>query len=317
MLKRWTHSIFVKGFKKKSLRKGQAIVEYTLVLVVTLFIVAGLRDSLFRPFNQWTNELYAQDGYFSCFLQSATLIGMPNPCGDFGQNQIQDSLNQNNFHSSSGGSYDGGSSGGNSSNLYEGSNPNGNPNHSNDSPGASESSWATGAIRPSEEDSGSDLGRSSSSSSAYSPQNSAESPLLSSNNEKRFKNQKSRKFRNKKRRRGSAPPEYIFIDERTGSSGLGSRRFNFRINSEQEEQREETERDTFIAQSSIKKERMKQEQKMKFKRSVPNPSLTPLENEPLSFGSYFKYFLIFIIVLTIIIFTALQIKQVHENLKAT
>ncbi len=327
MLKTLIHFLhsFWKPLKRKPLQKGQAVVEYVLLLVVVLFIIIGLRESFFKPFNDWTTNLYGSNGYFSCFLQSATLIGMPSPCNPFPTPQIQDRFG--NFNTSS---Y--------TPSPYDPPPPyipppyipppytppttTNNPPYIPPSPpnsGGEGSSWGNSRSSDNKPNgalasNSSDLGRSSkfpvSSSRSY-----LQDDYLSKGNNKKQK----RKFtsRNKKKRKGNSldPPEYIFIEEGNGGRQQRRKSLFFQVNSVEEE---EENSKALIATTDSSKENMKnkKDQKTNFIKKRTQTTLASEKEKPITFGAFVKYIFIFIIIATILVFITMQMKQVYENIKA-
>ena len=310
-------------FRKKRSKKGQATVEYVLLLVTALFILIGLRDSIFTPFNEWSKELYhPTDGYFACTLQSATLIGMPSPCGTMPSPDIQNKFGSSNGFTPS------------SSNLGQSSsskgpktnNPNGGSNDpnsqskvasSNEEDGGddddSESSWGEGAVAGSEAGGGTsgDLGSSSS------------FPAKASFRSKNSRGKRGRRI-SSKRKSGigndlsSDAPEYIFIDEQRKSKKRKRRRaFTFQVGSSKEVEQEKEEKSNISNKTFGDKRLRKKNEKVSFEKKKPQVSHELKEEKPMNFGRWIKYILIITIVVIILTFIALQMKQVYDNLKAS
>ncbi len=61
--------------KKNSKKKGQAVVEYVLILTVVLLGLGGLFYRFSKGFQAWGEALLGRDGYIACLMQTGLLPG--------------------------------------------------------------------------------------------------------------------------------------------------------------------------------------------------------------------------------------------------
>ena len=298
-------------FRKK---RGQATVEYVLLLVIALFILIGLRDSLFKPFDKWSNDLYRPDGYFACFLQSATLIGMPSPCGKQPELDITASSSISGFTPSS-----------STSSSLGGSQTNGRPNNgqtdldnqnktadnSGEKDEKSESSWGDNAVQSSGSQ---DLGSTS------------RFPVSASFNLKNSNRKgSSRKQINRKKKSGigndlsSDAPEYIFVYEQNQSkkSKRRKRAFSFQSQSSKNIENDQEGASSAVKKTVAQNKLRRKNHKVSFEKKKSQTNAEIKEEKPMNFGKWIKYILIGLIVAVILTFITLQTKQVYDNLKAS
>lgn len=117
--------------------KGQAIVEYILILTVVVMVMGGLLFKLNKGFQKWGKSIIGADGYIACLMQTGLLPGqstthLSNPCAPI--ENIDFSAESSSSSSSSGSSSSGGSSSSSSSSSGGGGdNPTGNDNNQNNS----------------------------------------------------------------------------------------------------------------------------------------------------------------------------------------
>ena len=65
----------IKALRKK---RGQAVIEYTLLLVVGVGIAVGLKNQFMEPFKDYTESLFGE--YYVCLMETAVLPGMNTSC---------------------------------------------------------------------------------------------------------------------------------------------------------------------------------------------------------------------------------------------
>lgn len=59
--------------KKIFKKKGQALTEYLMVLIVGVALVSMVKTQFTEPFSQFSTALYGEDGYYTCILEVAAL----------------------------------------------------------------------------------------------------------------------------------------------------------------------------------------------------------------------------------------------------
>ena len=116
-------------FKKNLKSRGQATVEYLLLIVVVIAIATGIGGPLGRHLAKFSGALLGPDGYYACLTEKGKLPGTPE-CSAEGLNLAFNSLNQ---VSSGDGFSAGGSGNNNSNNNNNNSNNNNSNNDGNDS----------------------------------------------------------------------------------------------------------------------------------------------------------------------------------------
>jgi len=102
-------------FKKN---KGQAVIEYILILTVAVVILGGLLLRFNKAFQEFGESLVGAEGYYACLLQTGKLPGQSTNCSKE-KKDFDPDLNIGNKNSSAGGG------GGNSSGSSSGSSSSG------------------------------------------------------------------------------------------------------------------------------------------------------------------------------------------------
>ena len=338
----------------KNLRKGQATVEYVLLLVVLVFIVIGLKEVLFKPFNDEFMPLYKE--YYVCFMETAALPGIksctPRPTWD-----------QSAHTWPAGGSTSGGWTPGNTSGGWNPGSTSGGWNPGSTSggwnPGSTTGGWnpgnTTGGWNPGSTTGGWNPGNTTGGWGEYSNNDAStgasKTPkdsfpvsgkgknnkfFNSSNNNNQFLAQSSsedlnddlNRDRKKKKNRRKFKVKRKKDNNSTLTSARGDR-FNQRSSQGDRflmsgraydfEEAEEEKRQTAIAVSTDKSNKKSgSEKKATFVVDNKRKQQTQIEDtEPITFGRFMKYIFIGLLILGILFFIGSQLMQVNENLKAS
>ena len=331
-------------FKNLKYQKGQAIVEYTLLLVVIVIIATGFMVQFSKPFQEWASaEVFKK--YYACRFESAQVFdeNFDSAC-TYPPFELKDYDWPNSAGGGGGGGYNpspgsppggGGGSppGGGGGNPPGGGNPYGpglNPNHPNNPyssqnpyTGYSSSNdpyWGKNTSQGKGGGSGSgDDTFLAGSSSKSSPRNTfaARSKNLDLLNQDKNKNSSLRKkrFKSKKKKKFS---ELTSAGEGSGGSSSGSRGIISVGKIDGDRESEEQARSAPIPAGVEKSARSIDSTEKSFIMEQKKKTAVQEEKaEPLRFGKFMRYFLIILLIAGILFFAVSQLMQINENLKTT
>lgn len=268
----------------KNSQSGQALVEYVLLLVITISLILGLASQIYRPFGGWLQN------YMGAYLECLIDVGELPSLG------YQDSSGECNARFQPGTLTTGRPPVSNSSGAGTGSRPNsGNTNNSSDS-GAGGSSFNS---------SGGGSSRASSRGFSVGGPRGADGPAsASASNVITEKLPESGYFR--LRSRGGTVSNSPQNGRSRGISGV--------IKQEQERIQKREQRAFSSGQVSSSEINSNRAKKLIVK--PPERKLAANdEDKPWSFGEYLKFGLIFLIIVAIILFLAGQLLQISKSME--
>ncbi len=330
-------------------KKGQALVEYVLILTVIVFVFTVLMLKFMgkdQGIHTWANSIVGTDGYIACLLQTATLPYRPHP--DCWVDRIQANFSTTTpTPSSSGASPTPSSSGASPTPSSSGASPTPSSSGASPTPSSSGASSSTGGGGGGGENSGesenSDYGenntnnnsnnnkkgkkgKSSSSGRSYSPEgdlislNSSSESLLDENKNSEKGGGGAGGRRRKKKKKGIG-----FRDNLSSSNsqpGYSGQRFKAVASyGYMDEEREEKEkRNTPIAFSSTgaKKKKPFNEKEKKSRFIIKKKQKKTSQDVKIgkwSFGNIFRVVLIILVIAVLVFLIASQTTTVKKSMK--
>ncbi|MDE0119484.1 MAG: hypothetical protein OXM55_05700 [Bdellovibrionales bacterium] len=103
------------GQKGRKKNKGQAIIEYVLILTVVVVVMGGMLLKFNKAFKDWAKSILGNQGYIACLMQTGTLPGKAHSSCTISNFDVNLSTSASSTGASSGGSSSSGSSSGSSS----------------------------------------------------------------------------------------------------------------------------------------------------------------------------------------------------------
>ena len=321
--------IIKKIFKKPSLKilrkkRGQAVIEYTLLLVVGVGIAWGLKKQFMDHFNNYTQGLF--DSYYVCLMETAVLPGMAASCSpatfEPGAPSGSGSSNNSNRNTSS-------------------SSPPSTSSNNNTNNPSSDSYWSSQSSKrdPLQSSSSAGIGGGGGGSSSSFPvsQSGASRPFSSPNNsfpvkasdnknfsslDSSFSKQTSERIQQSRRpfKVSKKQRSKLTSGQASASQGSSSRFLNSAGSVSGQEKKEEQIRGKSAIPAPANQESSagsggKREQLILDEKTPPPPEKE--EETSFNFGKWMKYILIAVIAGVILFFVGSQAAQMRENLKAS
>ena len=324
----------LKKINNKS-HKGQATIEYILLLIFGVVIVLGFSAQISEPFKNFIDGLFSSDnGYYSCLFETASLPGNTSNCNfnQFQPGSASWGLNLSGSSPSISSSTTPPTSSSPSlstSTLSPGPNytpiPSSQTNSSFSSSSSSFSPSAQDWGNPNSGFTGNRTGGSSSGGSqSFLANNNSNSNRFSRqgnssavSNSDRFisdRNKSKNKKKNKKKRATLTPVRGSFGSD---SSGRGNRGFISQGGLSQAQKNQQSRQVPFSTGSIKKSSNTRDPQKTTFVMNDPPKKTKEMEDgEPLTFGKFIKYIMLGILLLVILFFIGNKAMEVSENLKA-
>ena len=317
--------------RKAPNNKGQALVEYVLILTVVVVVMGGLLLKLNKGFERWGKSIIGTDGYIACLMQTGRLPGqstthLSNPCAsisniDFSY-QGTSSGSSGSGSSSSGGSSSSSSSssssgGSSSSSGGGGENPDG-KDTSHTSSDSSSSQDNTGSSNKKNRRSKKSKRGSSDSSGQYISVN--DSNMLDDDLNKKNNNagETGRRLSRRKKKKMGFRDGLTASNSKPGHSGrrfraVGS--YGYMLSDQEEQER----RNIPISLSGEGSKKQNPLQKEKRSHLIKKENLKSSGDEakitPWSFGNVFRIVLIILIIGVVLFLIISQTTQVKKSMK--
>lgn len=305
--------------------RGQAIIEYILILIVGVFIVLGLSAQFSEPFGDFIDELFSSSGgYYACLFETASLPGNPHP--DCNYSSFTEGSYDWDVNISGGGSYY--SSGGGfspSPNSFSPSNSTSSGSQYISTPYTNTNSNTSFNSSPSVRDWGNPNSKFTGGSSSYSSQGGSRSFSANRNSGSTgFSREGSsggsiddiganRNKRFKTKSKLTSGSNNLFAD----SSGRGNKGIISQGNLFKEQQNQQNRQTPFSAGSINKSSGARDPKTTAFiMKDPPKKTEDTADDEPFSFGKFIKYIMLGLILLTILFFVGGKAMEISENLKA-
>ena len=333
--------ISINRFKKITrYKKGQAIIETLLMLVISIILATGLLRQFSEPFNEFIEGLFSADGYYACLFQTASLPGSPYcsyPQLRTGDTSWAQGGSSGNWESS--GSWGGSGSWNSGGSQWSSNSFPTTPTNSNNSSSSFSNNNYYSSLNNSTSPTLNDWGNPNSgfTGSPLDLTGGSKRFLAGNNNNRlggaggffgnsnlssnRFEDSENTGAFNSNQQRKSKFKSKLTSAQNDGSGFFSSRRGKYIISYGRlsPEQQEMQNRGGLITPSSAQKSSNNQGNDKKTFTMNPQIKAQAIEedDEPFTFGKFIKYIMLGAIILVILFFIGSQTLSISENLKAS